>query len=75
MISPQFYNKVYDQSPVLNEFRSFLKQNSVPVLDYRQEEQFIENKALFHDIRHLNDTGAPTFTRKLAEDLNTLLHY
>jgi pyruvate-formate lyase-activating enzyme len=73
VISPQFYNKDHEQSSLLKDFKDFLKQNSIRVLDYSQRTQFIENRDLFHDIRHLNHAGAKIFTRLLTQDLQPLL--
>ena len=64
VISPSFENQINTTSSI-DYMIEKCKQQNIPVINFTNSADFRDNR-LFHDISHLNATGADIFTSKLA---------
>lgn len=71
--SPHYFDGAVFSQGSKQDFLDFLKKQKVQFITYENNKTFKQNQELFHDIRHLNDTGARIFTAQLAHKLKKIL--
>ena len=62
-----------NRDEIVERYKKTLKQYDLPLLDYSKDSISYQQK-WFYNTTHLNDKGADEFTRKLAQDLQILMH-
>ncbi|MBQ0147880.1 MAG: hypothetical protein KBS93_05420 [Flavobacteriaceae bacterium] len=75
-IAPEFYkgqDYMLNRNEIVERYKKTLKQYDLPLLDYSKDSISYQQK-WFYNTTHLNDKGADEFTRKLARDLQILMH-
>lgn len=75
-IAPEFYkgqDYMLNRDEIVERYKKTLKQYDLPLLDYSKDSISYQQK-WFYNTTHLNDKGADEFTRKLAQDLQILMH-
>ncbi len=74
IVTPNFHPKEIGSHQGLHSFIRFLKEKKVPLLDFGNSEEYVENKSIFYDVRHLNHEGAVEFTSMLCDSLTPIVN-
>ena len=70
IISP-IYKKTNRENSGIKALHEILEQNKVVIWDYTEDSTYNQNRKIWSDRRHLNDTGAQLFTTEIAGRLAT----
>ena len=71
--SPQYSYDVDEGTAQHKELMKISEKYQIPVIDYRQNEYFMQDSTFFKDNRHLNDKGAHIYMRYLIPELKHIL--
>lgn len=70
IVSPSIYTEnIQDYEPIINLCKEF----NLPFLFYGNEKDFVGNREYFKDPVHLNYNGAIHYTKKIVQDIKSIL--